>query len=167
MAIVIDATVGGASSNSYLTVAGVNVIAETIPHMREWATTPSIDKAQLLVHATRMLDRHFIPFGILATSTQSLLWPRKYVVDPETGLTLSDAAIPDFVQMATTEWAWSLHENPDPYADTGIGLKRLETPSYRMEFNGDLQRVVPRAVSMLMAPYSMSKSSTFHRVVRM
>lgn len=166
MAIVLDATVSGANSNTYLTLIGMNALVETLPHMKEWLTDPEINRAQLLVHGTRMLDRNFAPFGIRAVSTQALLWPRVNVIDPETGDLISSTAIPDFVEMATAEWAWALHQNPDTYAETGYGLRRLETPSYRMEFNGDQPRVVPKAVTLLMAPYGYSKASPFHRVVR-
>lgn len=167
MAITLDATVGGANSNSYLTVAAMNALAETYPHMNAWLTEADINKAQLLIHATRMLDLNFAPFGIVTTETQALLWPRRHVVDQTTGRLLASDSIPSFVQQATAEWAWALHENPDPYEDVGRGLKNLWTPSYRMEFNGQPPSIVPRAVSLLMSPYAYSKSSPFHRVVRM
>lgn len=167
MPIVINATIGSANANSYLTLADMNQIAETMPHMGEWLTDGEINKAQLLVHATRMLDRYFTPFGVRASEVQALLWPREHVIDQRTGGLISQSIIPDFVQMAAAEWAWALHKNPDPYDDVGYGLQRLETPSYRMEFNGEPQRIVPRAVSLLMAPYAYSKSSPFYRVARM
>ena len=167
MTIIIDSAIGGASANSYLSLVAMSTLAATMPHMREWLTDAEIDRSQLLVHATRLLDRSFIPAGEIASDTQSLKWPRKYVINPETGRLLSHEVIPHFVEMATAEWAWALRENPDPYETTGYGLKRLETPSYRIEFNGQPQPVIPRAVNQLMAPYSMSTASPFHRVVRM
>lgn len=166
MAITVIADIGGANSNSYITVARANVLAETLPHMAEWFTDSDVNKAQLVVHATRMIDRYFIPVGEKASESQALMWPRKHVVDVGIGALLSDSVIPTFVEMATVEWAWSLSQNPDPYAEVGHGLKRLETPSYRMEFDGNPSRVVPRAVSMLLGPYSIRSGSPFHRVVR-
>lgn len=168
MAIIIDSSIGGSNSNSYLSILRSNILAETMPHMDEWLTNVDINKAQLLVHATRLIDRHFKPAGEKAFSSQALGWPRGHVLDVGTGILLSSEVIPSFVEMATIEWAWALRENPDPYTDIGIGLKRLETPSYRMEFNGQTQQVIPRPVTMLLAPYSMkSLNSPFHRVVRM
>lgn len=167
MAIVIDSTIGGANANSYLSLVAMNTLAASMPHMNEWLLDPDLNRPQLLVHATRLLDRYFIPSGELASETQALKWPRKHVINIETGRLLSHEVIPLFVEMATAEWAWSLREGADPSEAVGHGLKRLETPSYRMEFNGVPQEIVPRAVTSLMAPYCMQMSSSFHRVVRM
>jgi len=167
MAILVDATIGGASSNSYLTVARAGVLAETLPHMDAWLQDMEVNKPQLLVHATRLIDRHFVPIGMKTSDTQALMWPRKHAVDVGTGLLLADTVIPTFVEMATLEWAAALHENPDPYAEVGHGLRRLRTPSYEMEFDGNTPSLIPRVVSMLLGPYSMKASGPFHRVVRM
>lgn len=166
MAIVIDSAIGGANANSYLSLVSANTIAETIPHMKDWLFDPDLNRPQLLVHATRLLDRYFIPAGELNSETQALKWPRKHVIDFRTGRLLSHEVIPTFVEMATVEWAWALRDAPDPSEVVGHGLKRLETPSYRMEFNGVPQEVVPRVVNSLMAPYCMTMASPFHRVVR-
>lgn len=167
MAIVIDSTIGGLNANSYLSLVRMATLAETMPHMAEWLTDAEINRSQLLVHATRLLDRWFIPAGERVSESQALKWPRKHVINAETGRLLSHESIPSFVEMATAEWAWALRENPDPSEGVGYGLKRLETPSYRMEFNGVPQQVVPRVVSSIMAPYCMSMASPWHRVVRM
>ena len=86
MAITIDATVGGASSNSYVTLARANVLAETLPHMDGWLTDASINRAQLLTHATRLIDRHFTPSGQRVSSSQALFWPQSGLSDVSTGI---------------------------------------------------------------------------------
>lgn len=166
MAIIIDASIGGENSNSYLTLVRANVLTEQLPHMEFWLTDTDVNKSQLLVHATRMIDLHFTPVGSRASTTQALDWPRSDVVDVGIGALISDAVIPSFVEMATVEWAGALHQNPDPYADIAVGLERLETPSYRMEFTGEPGRIVPRVVNLLLGPYSINQSGPFHRVVR-
>lgn len=166
MAIQVIATVGGADSNSYVTLARANVLAEQLPHMEFWLTDTDVNKPQLLVHATRMIDRYFTPVGSKANTTQALYWPRKDVIDRSVGILLADNVIPSFVEMATVEWAAALHHNPDPYTDIMAGLDRLETPSYRMEFTGDPGRVIPRVVNTLLGPYSSNQPGPFHRVVR-
>ena len=166
MAIVIDATVGGVSSNSYLTIARAGILAETMPHMEAWLHDADVNKPQLLVHATRLIDRYFTPVGYKTADTQALMWPRKHVVDVSIGVLLSDTVIPTFVEMATIEWAVALYENPDPYAEVGHGLKRLATPSYEMWFDGNPPAVVPRVVNLLLGPYSMVAGGPFRRVVR-
>ncbi len=166
MAVVIDATVGGANSNSYLTVARANVLAETLPHMDDWLLDASINKAQLLVHATRMIDRYFVPDGSKVSSTQALWWPQSGLYYANTGEQIPGAIIPEFVELATMEWAFSLYQNPDPYSDVTDGLKMLDTPSYRMEFTGGGQKLIPDAVYTLLGPYTRDTLSSFVRVIR-
>ena len=167
MAIIVDATIGGTNSNSYLTIARAGVLAETIPHMEAWLHDMEVNKPQLLVHATRLIDRYFVPVGSKTTDTQALMWPRKHVVDVGIGVEIADNVIPTFVEMATIEWASALHENPDPYAEVGHGLRRLQTPSYEMWFDGNTPSVIPRVVSMLLGPYSTWAGGPFRKVVRM
>lgn len=167
MAIVVDATVGGASSNSYLTIARANVLAEQLPHLGDWLTETDVNKAQLLVYATRMIGLYFHPPGIRASETQALAWPRMHVVDMETGALLPSNTLPSFVEWATIEWAGEAYKNPDVGDDPGYGLRQLWTPSYRMEFDGKPSRLIPRVVQTLLGPYNMAVASPFHRVVRM
>lgn len=185
MTITVDATVSGTSSNSYLTVARSNVIAETFPHMNDWFTDVTINKAQLLVHATRLLDRYFVPelnsSGFLAdrylyhvvppdsnkaVANQALWWPQKNFYYHNTTTAIPTNIIPEFVEQATVEWAWALHENPDPFSAVVPGLRTLDTPSYRMEFTGARQQVVPSVVSDLMGPYIRRDLKSFHRLIR-
>lgn len=166
MAIILDATVGGANANSYLSLARANVLAETIPHLDFWLTDVDVDRGQLLLHATRLIDRCFLAQGSRAETSQALNWPRRGIVDHSVGVLLSHSAIPSFVEMATLEWAAALYQDPDPYSDVSTGLRRLETPSYRMEFTGEKQPLIPRVVSLLLGPHSISQSGSFHRVMR-
>lgn len=167
MAIVLDATIGGVSSNSYVTLARANVLAETLPHMNEWLTDATINRAQLLTHATRLIDRHFKPSGQRASTTQALFWPQSGLTNIATGVAIPENVIPEFVEYATVEWAWALHQEPDPYADVGLGIEALSSPSYRIEFTGNpVKRVVPQVVSDLLSPYVSRNVGSFVRVVR-
>jgi len=166
MAITIDATVGGANSNSYLTIARAAVLAETLPHMNEWFTDSSINKAQLLLHGTRLLDRHFLPNGTRVSATQALWWPQSGLYYANTSTAIPTSIIPEFVELATIEWAWALHQTPDAYAEIASGLEELDTPSYRMKFTGAKQQIVPRVVSELLSPYAVRQVQMSHRLVR-
>jgi len=167
MAITLDATVGGASSNSYVTIARSNAIAETLPHMGEWLTSAEINKSQLLLHATRLIDRHFLPNGAKVNDAQALLWPQSGLSYASTGTAIPENIIPEFVELATVEWAWELQENPYPNSDIADGLKTLNTPSYRMEFTGSGQKRVPEVVADLLSPYVRRQQRSFTRLVRM
>lgn len=185
MAITVDATVSGTSSNSYITVSRSNVLAEWFPHMGGWLTDSTINKAQLVTHATRLLDRYFIPSnseGIYSLNLyaaysvppdtnkvvagQALWWPQKNFYYSDTTDPIPTNIIPLFVEMATIEWAWALYENPDAYDDIVPGVQSIRTPSYSMELTGARQKLIPRAVSDLMAPYATRKSRSFIRTVR-
>lgn len=166
MAIDIDATIGGLSSNSYITMGRSMALAETLPHMDEWLTGGSIDREQLLVHATRMIDLHFVPKGSKVNSLQALWWPQSRIYYANTTVWIPSEIIPSFVEYATIEWAWAFHENPDPYAEIAPGLRMLDTPSYRMEFTGNRQAIVPKVVSDLLSPYCNRTLGSWVRLVR-
>ena len=154
MAITVDASIGGASSNSYLTLARANVLAESLPHASDWLTDGSINKAQLLVHATRLIERHYKPDGSKTSASQSLWWPQTGLYYADTSTAIPSNIIPEFVEWATLEWAWALHQTPDPYADIATGLRELDTPSFNMVFTGERQPVTPRVVAELLGPYT-------------
>lgn len=166
MAIVIDATVGGLNSNSYLTLERASQLADTMPHMGEWLTDTLIYRSQLLVHATRMMDMHFTPRGRLASDSQALKWPQSGLYYHNTTVAIPSSIIPLFVEYATIEWAWALYQNPDPYGEIAPGIRELDTPSYRMEFTSDRQRIIPRAVTELMQPYADGRVTSSVRLVR-
>ena len=104
MAAVLDATLSGASSNSYVTLAEAEAYFETTPHDEHW-TGSNDAKNRLLITATRYLDV-FSYYGERCEPTQALKWPRKdYTVD---GVELTCASIPDQIKTATFELAHAL-----------------------------------------------------------
>lgn len=166
MAIIIDATIGGLSSNSYITLSRSMDLAATLPHMDEWFTEVDINRAQLLTHATRMIDLHFVPKGRKANDSQALWWPQSRIYYADTTVWIPSEIIPSFVEYATLEWALALYQNPNPYAEIASGLRMLDTPSYRMEFTGDRQSIVPKIISDLLSPYCNRRLNSWVRLVR-
>jgi hypothetical protein len=51
MPATIDATVGGAAANSYLTIAAADAIVETVPGTTAWATATTDQKTRALITA--------------------------------------------------------------------------------------------------------------------
>lgn len=102
----VDATVGGASATSYLTLA--ELAAYVTSHAGAQAThaggTPAT-RAAALVRATQRLDLE--PWaGAPATSTQRLLWPRVGVPDPDRpGERLYSDELPRRLRIACAELA--------------------------------------------------------------
>lgn len=137
MAVVIVATVGSASANSYLTLADAQAIIDGAVEdadVTAWASATTDQKNRALYSATQRLDRERF-LGARATDTQALQWPRTGVRKPDTYINTytvgfpfrittdyyTDTEIPDQVKRAQVSLAVYLNNNPD-----GIGLSGLE-----------------------------------------
>jgi hypothetical protein len=137
MAISIDATVGGANANSYLTLNNAQAIIDGFVQDADviaWASATTDQKNRALFTATQRLDRERF-LGARATDTQALQWPRTGVRKPDTYINTyavgfpfrittdyyTETEIPQQVQYAQVVLAVYLHNNPD-----GIGLSGLE-----------------------------------------
>lgn len=137
MAITIDATVGGASANSYLTLADAQALIDGMVEnddVTAWASATDDQKNRALYSATQRLDRERF-LGARATDTQALQWPRTGVRKPDTYINtyavgfpfrittdyFTDTEIPDQVKQAQVVLAVYLNNNKD-----GMGLSGLE-----------------------------------------
>jgi len=137
MAVVIVATVGSASANSYLTLADAQAIIDGLVEdadVTAWASATTDQKNRALYTATQRLDRERY-LGARATDTQALQWPRTGVRKPDTYINtyavgfpfristdyFADDEIPDQIKRAQVVLAVYLNNNPD-----GIGLSGLE-----------------------------------------
>ena len=137
MAVTIDATAGGASANSYLTLSDAQAIVDGMVEdadVTAWASATDDQKNRALYTATQRLDRERF-LGARATDTQALQWPRTGVRKPDTYVNtyatgfpfrisddyFTDTEIPDQVKRAQVVLAVYLNNNKD-----GIGLSGLE-----------------------------------------
>lgn len=87
MAIVMDATAGGAAANSYNTLAEANDYFEALAWFSpQWADLDPRSQGQLLIEAARSLDTSFCYRGAKndATTPQALEFPRDIQPDPAT-----------------------------------------------------------------------------------
>ena len=137
MAVTIDATVGGANANSYLTLAAAEAIIDGFVQDDDvvaWASATTDQKNRALVSATQRLDRERF-LGARATDTQALQWPRTGVRKPDTYINTyavgfpfrittdyyTDTEIPDQIKYAECVLAVYLNNNRD-----GMGLSGIE-----------------------------------------
>ena len=136
MAVTIDATAGGASANSYLTLADAQAIVDGVGEdadVTAWASATTDQTNRALYTATQRLDRErFI--GARATNTQALQWPRTGVRRPDTYVNtysvgfpfrisedyFSETEIPDQIKRAQIELAVYLHNNTDGISLSGL-----------------------------------------------
>jgi len=168
MAATIDATVGGAASNSYSTVADADTYFETRLNASAWETDATADdKVRALIQATFRLDQEDYQGDKVATG-QALEWPRVGATDRD-GHEFDGAAIPEIVKRATYELALRFLNDgtSDTLADTGMesidtvsvgGLTVEPSPVFRA---GQL----PQTVTRLLQPVRLSSSSSA-RVLR-
>lgn len=99
--ITIDATVGGANSNSYVTLAEASAYFETRLYTTNWTNADDEDKKKALVQSTRRLDYEKF-YGNRKTSTQALSFPR-------TGLgTLDGVELDDIISRQIKEATYEL-----------------------------------------------------------
>ena len=148
MAVTIDATVGGASANSYLTLAQADAYVEAMiesADVTKWGTGSVDSRNRALTAAAERLDRErFI--GSRTNDTQARQWPREGVRKPDTYVRTytagfpfrltedyyTNSEIPDQIKRAQIELAVYLHNNVE-----GIGLGGLE--DFKTVKLGDLE----------------------------
>lgn len=105
MAAEINATVGAADANSYLTLAEAQAFADGDIDAVEWYAATTDQRTRALITATRNLD--LVGFvGTRTTTTQALAWPRTGYTTTEK--TYGDDEIPTEIKRATWELANSL-----------------------------------------------------------
>ncbi len=104
MALVIDATVGGASSNSLVTVAEMTTYCEGRLNASVWTAATAQEPA--LVEATRELCA-LAWCGLTVSESQALAWPRQWVQNPDSPAWnyYSTTEIPTRVKNAACELA--------------------------------------------------------------
>jgi hypothetical protein len=171
MPLVIDATVGGASSNSYETLAEAQTYFDSRLSLDGWDNADS--QAVLLVMATRLLDALAQPFktlvpaqggepayyrvrrqwtGLPATATQRLAWPRINMLDSN-GNVIPSTVIPQELKDAESEFAGQLGLG-DRSLDNDViiqGLTSLRAGPISLAFkNNIIAQVIPDAVYNLL-----------------
>lgn len=107
MAITLVTTVGGATTNSYQTLAAITARAELLPGYADWIGLASDDDRNwCAVHATTLLDR-LRWLGTRVTDTQARQLPRYNLPNPESlysswgrGSAFASDAIPEPVLKA-------------------------------------------------------------------
>ena len=135
MPATIDATLSGASANSYVTLAAANTYFETVPDSSTWTSKTDDQKNRALISATRWIDGLSF-YGDRCTTTQALKWPREdYKVD---GIDLACTLIPDPIKTATYELARALANDTDAITGTtgttGI-YDEVELGDLRVKYN--------------------------------
>src|ERR1044072_3560587 len=95
----LTATIGGSTSNSYVTLTEANDYFADRLNTTEWDTATSDTKEKALITATRRIDEEqFV--GYKVSNTQSLKWPRYNVLDEDGLFYFPVDSIPERVKQA-------------------------------------------------------------------
>ena len=162
MAATIDATLKGASANSYVTLAEANAYFETTPNDTNWNNKNDDKKNRALITATRYIN-DFEFYGKRCTLAQALKWPRKdYKVD---GVKIDCTFIPDEVKVATFELARAL-ANDGTYEEVKLGDLEVKYSSDSLNpgMVNTILDVFPW-VSTYLSAYTLTSSS--NRAIRL
>ena len=115
----LDATLGGASANSYVTVAEADAYFATSFGRTAWGSASAANKEIVLIESTRLLDLLVSWKGYVKSDTQALRWPRTYVPNIDGRYSgvgtiksyISDSIVPKDIKNAVCELAYSLLSN--------------------------------------------------------
>ena len=141
----IDATVGGADSNSFIDEAFADQYLEDRLNAESWFAADPDDRTRALIESTRELTR-LVYIGQRTDIVQNLSWPRFEAIDPDTPLSddgfgsisfYEPDEIPDRIQNATAEYALEFIKagGVDVAAiDPSAGIKRTKVDVLETEF---------------------------------
>lgn len=163
MALVLDATVGGANANSYVTVAEADTYFEGRLYATDWTGATTENKTTALVMATTVLDDWAEWVGSKADliENQALRWPR-YNVEHRDGEWFDSDVIPAFLRRAVCEEAiYLLGKDPTAAPDTQ-GFSSLRVASLALavdKSDRDKDTAIPDYVKAIIEPYAIIRST--------
>jgi len=152
---VIDATVGGASANSYATPAWAGAYFADKLESERWVAFPEEDRARALIAATARVEEES-PFWDVPYDTwtpQALYFPRRCDRDPSGVL-----VVPDRVKIACAELALHLlqqraaPELVDRLALQAQGVETVQVGEVQERFRGE-GTDLPLKVQRLLSPF--------------
>lgn len=139
MAVVLDATPGSASANSFATLAEADGYHAGHLYADVWDDADPDQKTRALITATRLIVAGVDWLGWPASTAQVLPFPRSGL-RTRSGAAIASTVIPLELAYATAEYARQLiaaGAMPTAPSDT-VGLKKVKAGSVEIEFDGAL-----------------------------
>ena len=155
-----DTTIGGTSSNSYVTLAECNSFWSDKRLYSSSVDAASDDsKKRAIIWATQAVDDSVAWYGEMADSKQALQWPRVGAFD-RSGTEISSSILPQFLKDAVAELAGLyIEENRDADPDTK-GFSSLSVGSLAMTIDKlDRRHVLPDSVRRRVSWYGRVKGT--------
>lgn len=149
----LDATVGGASSNSYVTLAEFVTYLTTRPQTPAAVTAATdAEREAALIMATRMIDAYQCWTGASASATQALLWPRTGMLT-NTGFAMASNVLPQQLKDAVCELAIAMLV-ADIFAESDVsvqGITSIKAGPVALTFKDEIAaRGLPSFVTSLL-----------------
>jgi hypothetical protein len=138
MTVTVDATLAGANSNSYITVATATAYFDNRLDSGDWTAASADTKAAAVITATTWLEGLEYS-GNRATTTQALKWPRTDITCD--GIEADETFIPTEIKNATAEVALALIGNPDLMRKSSGGpgaYDRVELGDLKVQYRTDM-----------------------------
>jgi hypothetical protein len=170
MPLVLDATAGSPSANSYATRSEALAYLESrLYAVTDWLVQTDGDKDAALVWATRLLDNHLTWAGARTYVNQALDWPRQGIVDKGGFSVLPYNVVPQEIKNAAAELAFQLTQS-DPTAGGDAGnISRLKAGPVEITYKADAVvaslEPVPDNVSALIPKHWLVYTNTSMREV--
>ena len=118
MAPVLNATLAGPESNSYVTLADADTIAGNMPFYAEWGAATEENRTIALIVSTNWLET-LDYVGDRCAATQNLKWPRQNASCD--GVLAACTAVPFKIRQTEVMLAMAYISNPSSFPDTGGG----------------------------------------------
>lgn len=157
----LNATVGDANTNSYVTEVEADIYFDDRVHSDDWEEFEN--KEAVLITSSRMLDWYLKWKGYRSSSEQSMQWPRINVVRPD-GSEVADDIIPVEVKVAVYELALSSIDSDRTEDNALAGIEQIKAGSLMIKAdNGDYDStaidVIPEKVKMILSDLISQGSS--------
>jgi hypothetical protein len=173
--MLLDATPGGVSANSYCTVAEASDILYARLGTEAWFAEgwPPDRRGAVLMWATQLLDSLMIWRGTPTTTTQALAWPQTGQVD-SLGRAIDPQVVPPVIKTATAHYALALMQ--EAMQGGGITprapLRRRKIGAMEIEYQPPTtvtraaSSVLPAEVQALLQPFGRGQGSIVVPLVR-
>jgi len=165
MALILDATVAGTSSNAYATYASVTEILLMDIHKKDnWSSLSTSDAEASIIMATSLLDTQIDWVGTKDSEEQALRWPRDGVYNID-GESINDDIIPEFLRLGISFYGYFLSQSDRTADSDTAGFKKLKAGSLFMEVDKyDRRPTMPSIVWDILKPYG-NKMNQLPRVL--
>ena len=147
------ATVGGASSNTYATLAEAEqyYLNRWVGTSTVWSGESDANKNKALLFSAKLLDNLILWQGTVVDDTQSMLWPR-YGLSFRNGYQIDSTTVPQDMKDAQSELARQLLVDVTRTDDSDVetqGITELKAGSVTLRFSEDQAiKMIPDLVAL-------------------